>query len=170
MEEINDRASAIERLKLSYQTFYNVYPSEDEGSPLAARCDFFEHSEKYFLSRKAELWSADCEEFLYILNFERLTLPLYQEWRDYCRQDGMERLHVAPGHMYTYITPVFVCDSCDADARKALKHCHIFKSFHLSLYGWMDFHTALVEIPTRRIASNTAGRQTAKVLKKVLGF
>ena len=35
-------------------------------------------------------------------------------------------------HMYTYITALFVCDSCDEDARKALKRCKLYKSFKLS--------------------------------------
>ena len=50
-------------------------------------------------------------------------------------------------HMYTYITALFVCDSCDEDARKALKRCKLYKSFKLSYWGWMDFHTGLVVLP-----------------------
>ncbi len=170
MTDVQTRAEVIERLKLSYQTYYNVNVFEDEQTPVAARCDFFEHSEKYFLSRKAELWSADCEEFLYIIDIPHLTKELYVKWRDYAQEDGMGRLNIAPGHMYSYITPVFICDTCDADARKALKKCHIFKSFHFSLYGWMDLHNAVVEMSTRRIDANTAGHQTAKILKSVLNF
>ena len=83
-------------------------------------------------------------------------------------QDGMERLHIGPGHMYSYITPIIVCDTCDEDAVKALKKCHIYKSFRFSLHGWMDFHAAAVIGDSDRIESNRAGRTTAKILKKVL--
>ena len=70
--------------------------------------------------------------------------------------------------MASYITAVFVCDTCDEDALKALKKCRIYKSFHFSLHGWMDHHTALVELSTGQIDANAGGRQTAKILKKVL--
>ena len=80
----------------------------------------------------------------------------------------MERIHVGPGHMASYITPIFICDTCDEAARKALKKCRIYKSFHFSLHGWMDHHTALVELSTGQIDGNLGGRHTANILKKVL--
>ena len=61
---------------------------EDDQTPITARCDFFEHSEKYVLSKKAELWSADNEEFLYLVDIPHLTLELYEKWRDYIQEDG----------------------------------------------------------------------------------
>lgn len=162
------RETAMVRLLKSFETYYNIHMFDNEQIPITARCDFFEHSQKYVLSQKAELWSADSEEFLYLLNIPHLTLPLYKQWRDYVHEDGMKLLHVGPGHMYSFITPVFVCDTCDEDARKALKKCRIYKSFHFSLHGWMDFHAAAVIGDSDRIESNRAGRTTAKILKKVL--
>lgn len=72
---------------------------EDDQTPITARCDFFEHSGQYVISKKAELWSAENEEFLYLLNIPHLTLPLFEQWRDYIHEDGMKRIHVGPGHM-----------------------------------------------------------------------
>ena len=111
---------------------------------------------------------ADNEEFLYVLSIPHLTLELYEQWRDYVQAEAMERIHVGPGHMASYITPIFICDTCDEAARKALKKCRIYKSFHFSLHGWMDHHTALVELSTGQIDGNLGGRHTAKILKKVL--
>ena len=67
------RETAIARLLKSYEAYYDVHLFEDEQIPITARCDFFEHSQKYVISRKAELWSADCEEFLYLLDIPHLT-------------------------------------------------------------------------------------------------
>ncbi|MCC8168230.1 MAG: hypothetical protein LIO37_02675 [Clostridiales bacterium] len=134
---VQSRGEAIERLLKSYEVYYNITRYDGEPGPIAARCDFFEHSQKYVLSQKAELWSSDGEEFLYLLDIPHLTLPLYEQWRDYVYQDGMERLTIGPGHMYSFITPVFICDTCDEDARKAIRRCRIYKSFHFSLHGWI---------------------------------
>ncbi len=162
------RESAINRLLKGYETYYNVTRFNEERTPITARCDFFEHSQKYVVSKKAELWSADGEEFLYLLDIPHLTLALFEEWRDYVYEDGMKLLHIGPGHMYSFITPVFVCDHCDEDARAAVKKCRIYKSFHFSLHGWMDYHVAVADLSQNRIYANRSGHQTAKILKKVL--
>ena len=114
-----------------------------------------------------ELWSADNEEFLYIVDIPHLTLELYEKWRDYIQEDGMQRVKPGPGHMASYITPVFICDTCDEDARKALKKCRIYKSFHFSLHGWMDYHNVVAVFDDSIIDSNFSGKSSAKFMKKI---
>lgn len=162
------RETAISKLLDSYRTYFNVTTFQKEHAPLAAVCEFFEHSEKFVLSRKAELWSADCEEFIYLFDIEHLTKELFEKCRDYAREDGLKRANIGLGHMYTYITPVFVCDSCEEDARRALKKCHIYQSFHFSLHGWMDFHTAVLEVNHNQITTNRSGKCVEKIMKNVL--
>ena len=139
----------------------------EESYPLIARCDFFEHSQKYVISQKAELWSADREEFLYLFSMPELSMELFKKCRDYVYSDGMERLNVRPGHMYTYLTAVFLCDSCDADVIKAIKKTRIYKSFHFSLHGWMDYHNVVAVFDDSIIDSNFSGKSSAKFMKKI---
>ena len=49
------RESAVERLLESYKAYYNVKLSDEAQKPLRAICEFYEHSEKFVLSRKAEI-------------------------------------------------------------------------------------------------------------------
>lgn len=160
--------AAVDRLLKSYQAYYNITQFDEEQRPLTAICEYYEASQKYVLSHKAELWSENSEEFLFLFQMDRLTLPEYEKCRDYAYEEGMKRAHIGPGHMYTYITPVFVCNECDADALKALKKTRIYKSFRFSFHGWMDFHTAVLEVQHNKISSNTGGRPVEKVMKKVL--
>lgn len=162
------REEAIERLLKSYGPNYNIHKMDEEQAPLIARCDFFEHAGQYVISKKAELWSAETEEFLYILDVPHLTAALFEQWKDWVYKDGMSRIQVGPGHMASYITALFVCDTCDEDARRALKKCRIYKSFHFSLHGWMHVQTAAVQVAEDRIDANRSGHQTAKILKKIL--
>ena len=161
------REAVIDRLLRSYSSCYNIHLIEDDQVPITARCDFFEHSGKYVISKKAELWSADNEEFLYLVNIPHLTMELYQKWRDYIHEDGMNRIHVGSGHMASYITPVFICDTCEEEARKALKKCRIYKSFHFSLHGWMDFHTVLIQRGESDFPTNRSGKSNAKFMKNI---
>lgn len=162
------REEALEKLLDSYEAYYNISRSAKGQEPLVAVCEFFERSEKFVISRKAELWSANCEEFIYLFDVPVLTMGVYEECRDYALNDGMKRAHIGKGHMYTYITPVFICSSLEEDAKRALKKCHIYKSFHFSLHGWMDFHVAALNVTTNEIYTNRSGRCVEKVLKSVL--
>ncbi len=162
------RETAINTLLDSYRAYFNITMFEEEQKPLTARCDFFEHAEKYVLSRKAQLWESAREEFIYLFDVKVLTLALYEKCKDYAYEDGMKRANIGPGHMYTYITPIFICDTCEADAKKALQKCRIYKSFRFSLHGWMDFHTAVLEVNSNNIYTNRNGKCVAKILKNVL--
>lgn len=163
------REEALNRLLESYRAYYNITMAEEGRKPLAAVCEFFEHSEKYVVSRQAKLWAANCEEFVYLYEVEHLTREIFEQCRHEVWEDGLQRAHIGPGHMYTYVTPIFLCDTCGEDARKALRKCRIYKSFRFSLHGWMDFHTAVLEVLNdNRITTNGSGKCVGKVLKKVL--
>jgi hypothetical protein len=163
------REMAIAKLLKSYKTYYDINKIKDEDVPhLKAICEFYEHSEKFVLSRKAELWSANCEEFIFLFDIEHLTKELYEKYRDYAHEKGLAMANIGPGHMYTYITPVFVCDTCDAEAAKLVKKCRIYKSFQFSLHGWMDYHVAVYETLNSKIFTNRSGKCVEKVLKNVL--
>lgn len=162
------REDTLKRLLRSYEAYYDITMIEDGQPYLKALCEFYEHNQKYVISKKAELWSADGEEFLYLFEVPHLTEEIYSQCKTYAYEDGMKRLHVGPGHMYSYITAVFVCDSCTADAAAALKKSRIHKSFHFSLHGWMDYRTVVVSGENGKIEGNRAGHCVVKIMKKVL--
>lgn len=162
------REAALNRLIESYKAYFNIDIADNTQEYLRAVCEFFEHTEKYVLSRQANLWAANCEEFVYLFSVEQLTTEIFEKCRDFAREDGMKRAHIGPGHMYTYITPVFICDACQEDARRAVRKCRIYKSFKFSLHGWMDFHAAVLEVGSNRITTNGSGKCVEKVLKNVL--
>lgn len=162
------RKQAIDRLLESYRTCFNITMFEEEQKPLTALCEFFERSGQYVLTRKANLWSAYREEFVYVFDIEHLTRAAFEQCRDFAYEDGMKRAHIGPEHMYTYITPVFICDTCEEEARRTLKKCRIFKSFHFSLHGWIDFHTAVLEVSSHQISTNKSGKCVEKIMKNIL--
>lgn len=163
------RESAVDRLLKSYQAYYNITMCEEAQKPLIAICEFFQHAEGYLLSRKANLWSAQCEEFLYLYNIENLTKEIFEKCRDDVWEDARQRAHIGPDHMYTYATAIFVCDTCQEDARLALQKSRVYKSFRFSLHGWMEFHAALLEVKEEnRITFNKSGRGAGEVLENLL--
>ena len=141
------RQEAVDRLCDVYAGSYDVTRCDENEHSLAATMDFYATAEKYVLSKKAKLWEANSFEYVYLFNVPHLTKEIYEKCEKLAYEQGMARISPNPKHMYTYITALFVCDSCDEDARKALKKCRLYKSFKMSYWGWMDFHTGLVVLP-----------------------
>lgn len=158
----------VDLLLKSYEAYYNINLPKDIFPNLVAVCEYYETSQKYVLSRKAELWSANSEEFIYLFQIEDLTEDMVKKCLTYTLEDGTRRSHIGPGHMYTYLTSVFICNSCDEKARKILRKYRYYKSFKFSLHGWIDFHAAVVEVQNNHITTNASGKCVGKTLKKVL--
>ncbi len=169
---MNNRNEYLERLIRNYEPYYDIERVEEEesGLPLRARCVFDVHSEKYVLIKKAVLYEADSHEYLYIFCAPHFDQALYEQCHQAAFEMGMKKVDPKPGHMYSYITAIYICDSCDPAVEKKLKKTKIRKDFMLSLRGWMEFHTALVNLHDRRVVTNRAGRENSKFLKKLLQY
>jgi len=185
---------AIERLLFGYRRYYNVTrfdggfnPSPEEfkgiceagkltppvlpeGHSLVAVCEYYEKAEQYFFFKSNELWATHQEEFIFLFSIKNLTREIFETCRDYAYEEGMKLAHIGPGHMYTYITPVFVCETADSEAVKALEKCKIYKSFKFSFHGWMDFHVACFEASKHKLHFNHSGLCMKKNLEKVFKF
>ncbi|WP_298025225.1 hypothetical protein [uncultured Dialister sp.] len=182
------RDEAVERLLSGYRRYYTITrfdgvreeearglaeavhlqkPFFSGGSELSAVCEYYEQGEKYFLFHSAQLWSTAQEEFIFLFKVPRLTLAVFRELSEYAYEAGMDMAHIGPGHMYTYISSLFICDSIDEEARKALEKCHRYKSFRFSFHGWMEFHAGALELTGGHFYFNRAGRCMEKGLRKV---
>ena len=161
------RGEMLEKLLRAYGDYFDIERKGEEDLPLAAVCHFHVRSAKYVLMKKAELWSAASNEHVYICSMPELTADLYRQCEKTAYEQGMALIKPDKEHMYTYITAVFLCDTCTDEARMLLKKCHIYKSFHFSLYGWMDFHTVLAERGADRFLTNRSGRANAKLMENI---
>jgi len=162
------RETVITLLLRSYEAYYNITKYEESEAPLVARCDFFEEAQKYVLSRKAELWHAQSEAFVYLFQLPNLTCHALEQCKNLAIEDGMKRLNIGPGHMVSYITTIIICDSCDPDAFASLKKFHLHKNFKFSIHGWMTYQQAMILCDANQIISNRAGKSTATMLKNIL--
>jgi hypothetical protein len=186
--------TVIERLLSGYRRYYNVTrfdggynppPEEFKGICEAekltppvlpgdvcfnALCEYYEKAEQYFLFRHNELWATHQEEFIFLFSVPVLTLQAFEACRDYAYEEGMKLAHIGPGHMYTYLSPVIVCETAEPEAVKALEKCKIYKSFKFSFHGWMDFHAACFEASKQKLHFNHSGLCMKKNLEKVLGI
>ena len=171
MELALTREEILDRLFKGYEAYFDIERYEEEradGIPLKGHCRFYVHSEKYVLVKKAKLWDADSNEFVYVFSVPELTEDIFEKCKSYAYEEGMKLIDPKPGHMYSYITAVFVCDTCTPGAKKALQKCRVYKSFHFSWYGWMNLHTAAIVREGQDVFTNRMGRGNTKFMKNIL--
>ena len=82
--------------------------------------------------------------------------------------DGMERMNVGPGHMYTYVTMMIICDSYNDDMATLVKKSKFYKSFKWGFHGWLNYRVLMVNAETAAMCSNREGRSCVKSVRKVL--
>jgi len=163
-----NRALILEQTLEQYSRWYNIDRKPEEELPLVAAAQFHEHAEGFVLVKKAQTWTADSHEYTFFFSVPRLTKAIYDECLAKTLELGMPLVEPKSGHRSTYIVMVVICDAADDDALRELKKCRISKSFQFSLKGWMEVHTAAVEVGKAEITANRAAYNTAKFLENVL--
>ena len=106
------REDAVERLCDVYGGSFDITRCEEAELPLAAKMDFYVHNSKYVLSKKAKLWEANSFEYVYLFTVPHLTREIYEQCERLAYEQGRARIRPGPNHMYTYISAIFLCDSC----------------------------------------------------------
>ena len=167
-----NRQEAAQRLLDSYRTYYNItgYQEGELPLPLLSLGEYYETAQQYILHRKAEVWSANCEEFLYMFSTAHLTADECRRMLAYAQEDGMQRAHIGKGHMYTYITPLILCDTAEEEAIRLLKKCRTYRSFLFSIHGWMEMHTAVLVMEKGKLYTNPRGKCLVKNLRGILAL
>lgn len=158
----------IKKIERAYAPSHDIRLHEDKEQGLLMEADFHVHSEKYVLSKKAQLYQMNCCEYVYVFYYPNLTLELFDNAVNMSYEIGYEKIKPDINHRSTYIVAEFLCDTFEDDALKALKKYRRRKSFHFSLHGWMEMHMVLIDLLNESVASNSDGRLCGKFMKNVL--
>lgn len=156
------------KLMKSYAPFYDITEMGEDKAPLVATAFFHVHNASYFLVKRAEAWAADQNEYIYVFSAPVLTKELFEQCIRIACEDGIPRIVPARNHMSTFVDAVFICDECTPEGLEALRRYRNKKSFHFSLYGWMEVYTAVVDLGKETVEANRPNAQAVKFLKNVL--
>lgn len=159
------RESLLAKLDDAYTVYFDRMDTALGVPHLAAAYAFHSTNECYVLSKKAKIWSAETNEYVYVFSLPELTAGLYEECRRAAHDMGMGCIRPHIEHMSSNITALFVCDSITTEAEALLTKTRIRKNFMLSFFGWMEFRTAAVVPSDGRISFNRAGRDLSDFIR-----
>ena len=152
------RETMLAKLRDAYTVYFDDVEVPGAEPHLAACYDFHSTNECFVISKKVKLWSAETNEYVHVFSLQHLDVQTFEACRARALELGMAKVHPHLDHKSSYITAVFICDSIDADAARALEKTRIHKDFLFSLKGWMDFRAVAVELSSGNAYVNGAAR------------
>ena len=63
---LSNKDEVLRKVLRSYEGYFDIEECNDQNIPLVAKCKFHVHNKKYVLIKKATLWEADANEYVYI--------------------------------------------------------------------------------------------------------
>lgn len=163
-----DRAAFLKVVEDSYSAYYNIVKENlSENIPLAFRADYFQRSERYWLSKSIPIYGNETNEFVYVFSADAFTLASVESCIQYALDEGLPRVKPHKEHQYTNIKVVFIADSFEESAIKEIRHRRFQVSYHHSLWGYSSLITSAVDVNDEKVWTNSAGRDMKKYFSKL---
>lgn len=170
-----NRAEFFEKLMESYTANYDIERLDPDQQPvpelpLVAKASMHVSESGFILTRKAQMWSTNSDEHVFFYSADTMTDELCEKGIMYAYDEGMKLIDVdnTPNHMCTCLVAIFICNNADEDAISRIRKCRLYKSFQMSLKGWMEFHAVCVNLDDAQAISNRYGKDTAKFINELL--
>ncbi len=168
-------ADYLNRLLLRYSGTFDIYqPYTIFGREYPAYGYFFSHVEKYLLTRKANMWSADSYEHILFADPEELTVAHLEEYRRAVTEYIEPTLVLKgeklpdPNHMYSYITIAVITEkTLSPEVKKAVRKFKFEKSYMHNIRGYSQGRIAVASMEDENVTLNGAGRTLKKLYKSV---
>lgn len=164
-----NKEAYLEKLLPWYQSYFDVeHDVTVENRTLAATAFFHSRSEKYVLTKRAQLWATEMNEFAYFSYADVLTVDDFLNLKEVVLQMGLEKIKPHKEHMYSYVSLVIITDLVAEDAKKEIKKAKFHKTYLYSLHGWMHLRIAVVDLSNNHVYTNKQGEDMKKLLKETL--
>lgn len=166
-----ERSVFLEILKDAYSAYYSIVPVGEEELPLAFRAVYGARDEQYFLSKNANIWGNEKNEYCYVFSAPSFTAQEAEKWMDWCLEDMLPKVRPHKEHQYTNCKVIFVADSLGEDVIEAVRRRKFSKSYGpLGLQGYTELLTAAVDLSREKAFPNRMGRDLAKFFGKLFAL
>ena len=162
-----ERELFLKILEDAYSAYYTIVPQENAELPLVFRGDYLKRDEQYWLSKSIPIWGNECGEFAYVFSAESFSPELAKACVDFALKDGLPRVQPHKEHHHTDIKVLFIADRLDEETRKLVQKMHFTKSYHLSLWGFTNLLTAVVDLSEGKAYANKEGYALEKFFRKL---
>ena len=162
-----ERSVFLEVLKDSYGAYYNLAENVQTELPLVFRADYRARDERYWLTKSVQIWANEKNEYAYVFSAPAFTPETVARCIDYAWEDTLPRVKPHKEHQCTNAKVIFVADSLDRAAVKAVQGDNRSKSYKFGLHGYSNLLAAAVDLNEQKTYTNKAGYELAAYFKKL---
>ncbi|MGN0970335.1 MAG: hypothetical protein ACI4OY_00145 [Aristaeellaceae bacterium] len=170
-----DTVQMLERTLASFAGNYDITRDAQVASrQVEALAQLRAMNSRYMLSKKWVVWQANAFEHCIFVTVPTLTAETVRDWFSFLTEEAEPELvhpgaDVPPeGHMYSYLTVVYLCERMEPEAAKAVRRLRFTKNYRFSLRGWATGRALAVEVPTGKMAFNAQGKEMRRHFQQLL--
>lgn len=170
-----DTAQMLERTLASFAGNYDITREAQVASRrVEALAQLRAMNSRYMLSKKWVVWQANAFEHCIFVTVPTLTAETVRDWFSFLTEEAEPELvhpgaDVPPeGHMYSYLTVVYLCGRMEPEAARAVRKLRFTKNYRFSLRGWATGRALAVEVPTGKMAFNAQGKEMRRHFQQLL--
>ncbi len=159
----------IDILKCSFQGTHDVslnYEYEELRFDIFA--EYHERGEKYVLSKKAQLWAVEADEYVFVKHLNYLSSEDANKYTSTLVDSLYKKVNPREDHMSSAVVLILLCDEMDSEVENLVKKFKYRKNYKFSLWGWADALFVVVDLNKRQVFNNKAAKHIAEVVKSNL--
>ena len=132
--------------------------------------EYHERGEKYVLTKKAQLWAVEADEYVFIKEVDNLNKEALLDYFELQKSSLFKIVNPRPDHMSSAVILLLICGTVEENIPKLVKKLKFRKNFKLSFWGWADALVAVVDLSTKKVYTNSAAKHLRKSLELNLKF
>lgn len=153
----------------SYSTYFDIESNVLIGNiAYAATAAYHSRSEKYVLVKKAKLWAAETNEYVYFFVTTILDNALFLSLTENVIHATLKKIRPHNEHMCSHMSLLVIADQVDPSIYATIQQKKYRKNFLFSLHGWTSLRIVAIDVSKRCIITNKDGNEIKHRLKKLL--
>ena len=168
-----DRSLFLEVVKDAYSAYYTILPAEgdESGLPLAFRAEYAVRDEQYFLSKNAQIWTNEKNEYCYVFSAESFSAELAKRCIDFSLEEMLPKVKPHNKHQYTNCKVILIADSISDETAAEVKKSKFSKTYGiLSICGYTELLAAAVDLDKRKAYANRVGKDLESFFGKLFAL
>ena len=168
-DSLDAKQTVLKRILAAHETWYDVQRDYAyAGRVFPGFAEFHQHGEQYVLVKRAKLWEVDSHEYIFFTLADRLCESEFDDLVAFMKTDALAKVDPKPDHMTSFLSLVIVADAVDDGLEKKIRKTHFRKDFMLGIRGWADLRLAVVDLSSKRVMTNSFGKEMQKGLESLI--
>jgi len=165
-----DTKTYLGRLKNKYQEYFDLKEQPAFFPfPLDLYAHFYQNNEKFFGSKRVNLWRMTTDEHCFLKIYDSLDAAQVEDMVNALKLIISYVVKPSHDHMKTILTGVIITNNTvSSETIDYIEKFRYSQSFKFYLHGWCDLRLILINLSSGQVFTNKAGKEVLNFYQKLL--